>query len=87
MVLTALEQLENSGHHSVRECVEWIYSAITNLFVFIDYKNNNKLLKSPIKRMFLSCMILHNCYCTMNSNITGKYFEFKTKFTLEEYME
>lgn len=83
-----MQELDNSGHSSIRECVQWIYSAITNLFAYVDYKKNMKLLKSPsVNLFFISCMILHNCYCIMNSNITGKYFEMKTAFTLEEYVE
>ena len=54
--------------------MEWHYREIKTLFPFVDYPNKQQLLKTPVRKTFVTTMILRNCYVCLNENETSKYF-------------
>lgn len=87
-ILDGRETLENSGMSSVREPVEWLYGDISSKFPFFDFAKNKKLRQSPVGETYFVCMLLNNCYITMNKCNAPDNFDNGDLYvpTLEEYM-
>ena len=60
--LTDDQQEFNSQMSKVRTCVEWGFGKICQLFAFLDFKKNLKLLLQPIGKYYLVAVILVNCH-------------------------
>lgn len=76
---------ENRMMKKVRVCIEWHYGHLANLFPFIDYKRNVKILQQPCELIYFAASLLRNCHCTLYGNQTSKYFECQPP-TLESFM-
>jgi hypothetical protein len=72
--LSQRELLENSCMGSVRESVEWVFGDIQAKFPFIDCLKNMKLRMSPVPQMYVTCMLMYNCFITMNAGQGYSYF-------------
>ena len=51
--LTAAERDFNKAMSSVRVSVEWTFGKITQLFAFLDFKKDLKLLLQPVRKYYL----------------------------------
>lgn len=82
--ITPQQTIENKVLSKCRESIEWNYGQLKEMWSFIDFKKNLKLLKSPIGVVCVCAMILRNAYVTMNGNITSTYFNYQPP-TLEDW--
>ena len=73
--LTVEEQLFNSRMSSVRECVEWEFGKILQIFAFLDFRKNLKVLLSPVAKFYLVAGLLSNCHTCLYGSQTSRYFD------------
>ena len=78
------EIFENLSMSACRQSVEWNYGQLKNMWKFIDYEKNLKLLSMPVVPMTVSAMILRNASVTLNGNITSSYYHYPPP-SLEEW--
>ena len=78
--------LENSRRMSkVRECVEWGFGKIINLWAFLDFSKNLQMFSSPISTYYTVMAFLTNCHTCLYAGQTSQFFECAPP-TLEEYL-
>ena len=68
--ITEVERLENRVMSSCRH-VEWHDGEMKTMVPFIDYSNEQQLLKTPVRETFVTAMILLNCYVCLNEKKTS----------------
>ena len=83
--LTDDEQQFNSRMSKLRVCVEWGFGKIIQLFAFLDFKKNMKILLQPVGKYFLVGTILTNCHTCLYGSVTGTYFQLAPP-SLETYL-
>ena len=83
--LTDDQQEFNSQMSKVRTCVEWGFWKICQLFAFLDFKKNLKLLLQPIGKYYVVAVILVNFHTCLYGFQTGAYFDLDQP-TLEHYL-
>ena len=83
--LTDDQQEFNSQMSKVRTCVEWGFGKICQLFAFLDFKKNLKLLLQPIGEYYLVAVILVNCHTCFYGSQTAAYFDLDPPM-LETYL-
>lgn len=80
------EQAEfNTLMSSVRQSVEWGFKGIVNLFAFVDFHKNQKMLLQPVGKYYLVAALLTNCHSCLYSNQIATSFGLPSP-TLEEYL-
>lgn len=80
-----LVALKNSRRMSkVRECVEWGFVKIVNLWAFLDFSKNLQMFSSPIASYYTVMAFLTNCHTCLYGGQTSQFFECAPP-TLEEY--
>ena len=83
--LTDDQQEFNSQMSKVRTCVEWGFGKICQLFAFLDFKKNLKLLLQPIGKYYLVAVIPVNCHTCLYGSQTAAYFDLDPPM-LETYL-
>jgi len=71
---TVRETLENKSMSSCREQIEWDYGEMGRFFPFITMDNVLKLSSMPVKKIYLTAMILRNALNCFRPGITSQYF-------------
>jgi len=71
---TVRENLENKALSSCREVIEWDYGDMGNFFPFLKMENVLKLSSMPVKKIYLTAMILRNSLNCFRPNQTSQYF-------------
>lgn len=66
--------LENKCMSSCRECIEWDYGNVGNMWKFVDFKKGLKLRRMPVSHIYLTAMLLRNAYNCFNGGLTSRYF-------------
>ena len=72
--LTPAEIEFNKAMSSVRVSVEWTFGKITQLFAFLDFKKNLKLLLQPVGKYYLVGTLLTNCHTCLYGSQTSTFF-------------
>ncbi|KAK6180681.1 hypothetical protein SNE40_008686 [Patella caerulea] len=83
--LTAAENNFNSQMSSVRECVEWEFGKIINLFAFLDFKKNLKVMLQPVAKYYLVGALISNRHTCLYGSQTSSFFQLQPP-TIEEYL-
>ncbi|KAJ0404081.1 hypothetical protein P43SY_000865 [Pythium insidiosum] len=85
--LTRRQERFNSSMSSMRVSVEWMFGAIVSLWKFLDFSSNQKVLLSPVGKLFILGGFLTNCvFCIRGKNQATAKFGTRLP-TLEEYIE
>lgn len=82
--LTASEKAFNGQMSKVREAVEWSFAEINNLFAFLTYGKNLKVLLQPVGVYSLVAFLLCNAHTILHGSQISTYFECPPP-TLGEY--
>ena len=83
--LTDPQKAFNTAISGVRIAVEWGFGNLLNQFQFLDLKQPEQLLKSPIGKYYLSGVFLFNCYTCFNGGEKSTYFDLAPP-SLDEYL-
>jgi hypothetical protein len=82
-----LYQLFNSSVSKERVAVEWGYARIVNLWAFIDFKKNLKMMGQNVEAFWhLACWLTNLHTCVVGGNQTSQYFGLKPP-TLDEFID
>jgi len=76
----------NRTMSSLRVSVEYGFGKILQLFAFVDFKKNQKLLLSPVKKFYLVAALFTNIHSCLRGNQVATYFDCETPI-LEAYLE
>ncbi|CAG7733807.1 unnamed protein product [Allacma fusca] len=76
----------NTDMSALRVSVEYGFGKIIQLFAFLDFKKNQKLLMQDIKKQYIVGGILANCHTCLNGSQVSRYFSCNPP-TLEEYLQ
>ena len=68
------QQEFNSRMSKLRVPVEWGFSKICQLFAFLDFKKNLKILLQPIGKYYLVAAVLANCHTCLYGSQTSTFF-------------
>lgn len=89
--LTPEEQAFNTQMSAVRTCVEWEFGKLLQLFAFVDFKKNLKVLLQPVASMYVVSALLANCHKCLYGSQTATFFSSAEHEIrpppLEEYLE
>ena len=69
----------------VRECVEWGFGKIVNMWAFLDFKKNLQIYSSPVATYYTVMANLINCHTCYYGGQTSSYFECMPP-KIEEYL-
>ena len=69
----------------VRECVEWGFGKIINLWAFLDFSKNLQIFSSPIATMYTVMAFLTNCHTCYYGGQTSTFFDCLSP-SIEEYL-
>lgn len=83
--LTERQKIFNRDMSALRVHVEYGFGKIIQLFAFLDFKKNQKLLLQPIKLQYIVAALLSNCHTCMNGSQISDYFLCSPP-KLEEYL-
>ena len=83
--LTQQQKDFNTNMSSVRACVEWGFSKITNIFAFLSFHKNLKVYLQPVAKYWIVAAVLTNCHTCLYGSQTGTYFDLQPP-SLEEYL-
>ena len=83
--LTPDQRAFNKDTSSVRQCVEWGFGKVVQLFAFVDFKKNVKLFLHPTDRYYFLAHFLTNCHTCLCGSQTS-FFSRLNPPTLEEYL-
>ena len=83
--LTARQAQFNKRMSKVRISVEWGFGKISQLFAFLDFKKNLKVLLQPVGKYYLVGSILINCHTCLYGSVTSTHFNVMPP-TLENYL-
>lgn len=73
--LTDDESSFNKAMSSCRESVEWGFCKIIQLFSFLDFRKNLKVLLQPVGKYYLVGAILTNCHTCLYDSQISSYFD------------
>ena len=83
--LTDDQQEFNSRMSKLRVSVEWGFGKICQLFAFLDFKKNLKILLQPIGKYYLVAAVLANCHTCLYGSQTSTFFGLDPP-ELEDYL-
>ena len=83
--LTPAEQEFNTAMSSVRVSVEWTFGKIIQLFAFLDFKKNIKVLLQPVGEYYIVGTLLTNCHTCLYGSQTSSFFNVPPP-SLETYL-
>ena len=83
--LTDDQQEFNSRMTKLRVSVEWGFGKICQLFAFLDFKKNLKILLQPIGKYYLVAAVLANCHTCLYGSQTSTFFGLDPP-ELEDYL-
>ena len=83
--LTDDQQEFNSRMSKLRVSVEWGFGKICELFAFLDFKKNLKILLQPIGKYYLVAAVLSNCHTCLYGSQTSSFFGLDPP-ELEDYL-
>ncbi|XP_077560431.1 uncharacterized protein LOC144175200 [Haemaphysalis longicornis] len=83
--LSPQQQNFNSTMSTVRQAVEWGFGKTVNLFAFLDFKKNQKLLLQNVPQMYWVATILTNCHTCIYGSQVGMFFGLRPP-SLHEYL-
>lgn len=83
--LTQAEQEFNTAMSSVRVSVEWTFGKIIQLFAFLDFKKNIKVLLQPVGKYYIVGTLLTNCHTCLYGSQTSSFFNVPPP-SLETYL-
>ena len=83
--ITPAEQQFNTAMSGVRISVEWTFGKIVQLFAYLDFKKNQKLLLQPVGKYYIVGALLTNCHTCLYGSQTSEYFGLMPP-TLEAYL-
>ena len=83
--LTDDQQEFNSRMSKLRVSVEWGFGKICQLFAFLDFKKNLKILLQPIGKYYLVAVVLANCHTCLYGSQTSTFFGLDPP-VLEDYL-
>jgi nuclease HARBI1 len=69
----------------VRECVEWGFGKIVNMWAFLDFKKNLQIHSSPVATYYTVMANVTNCHTCLYGGQTASFFECIPP-TIEEYL-
>lgn len=72
--LNAGQKTFNRSMSRVRVSVEWGFGKISQLFAYLDFKKNLKLLLQPVGKYYLVGAILINCHTCLYGSVTSSFF-------------
>ena len=73
--LTPTEQEFNRAMSAVRVSVEWSFGKIVQLFAYLDFKKNQKILLQPVAKYYLVGTLLTNCHTCLYGSQTTTFFD------------
>jgi hypothetical protein len=84
---TAYEILQNEVMKKIRVTIEWNYGATSNLFQYIDYRRNLKILSggSNVAKSYVVATLLRNFHNCVYASQTAEYFDIAPP-SLESYI-
>ena len=85
-VLTADQKAWNKKMSACRVSVEWGYAKVIQLFPFVDFKKNVKILLQPVGALYTIAALFTNCHTCLHGCETSNFFGMKPP-TLEEYLQ
>ena len=83
--ITPAEQEFNSAMSAVRVSVEWTFGKVIQLFAYLDFKKNQKVLLQPIGKYYIVGAILTNCHTCLYGSQTSQFFNVHPP-TIEVYL-
>ena len=83
--MTAEQKSFNDTMASVRICVEWEFGHLIQKFSFLDFKQPQRIMLSPIAKYFMVSALIKNCHVCLNGSQTSAYFDFDPP-SLAEYL-
>ena len=83
--LTDNEQEFNTQMSKVRVSVEWGFGKIIQMFAYLDFKKNLKVLLQPVGKYYLVASILINCHTCLYGSQTSTFFNLQPP-SLETYL-
>jgi nuclease HARBI1 len=83
--LTPTQKRFNGDMSALRVSVEYGFGKILQLFAFLDFKKNQKLLKQQLKKQYVVAGILANCHTCLNGSQVSEYFDCSPP-SIEEYL-
>ena len=84
--LTAEQAAFNVTMSGLRVSVEWGFGRVQNLFAFCNYKQNLKILLSPVAKYYIVAALLTNCHSCLRRNLISRKFGVRPPH-LEEYLQ
>ncbi|KAF8317712.1 hypothetical protein DL93DRAFT_2187652 [Clavulina sp. PMI_390] len=72
--LTPLEESFNKEMSRYRQCAEWSFGKLANIFPFFDFKKRHRLRLSPVGRWFLVGVLLTNAHTCLYLSETSRFF-------------
>lgn len=72
--LTQAEQAFNASMSAVRVSVEWTFGKIIQLFSYLDFKKNQKVLLQPVGKYYIVGALLTNCHTCLYGSQTTTFF-------------
>ncbi|XP_064462205.1 uncharacterized protein LOC135372615 [Ornithodoros turicata] len=75
----------NEAMSSVRQAVEWGFGKIAGLFAFVDFRENQKLHRQKVARMYKAGALLANCHTCLYGSQVSRYFGVDPP-SLEDYL-
>lgn len=82
--LTPGQREHNRQMSSVRISVEWSFGKIVQLWGFVDYRKNLKLLLQPIGLYYMNAAILTNAHTCLYGSLTGERMDVR-QLSLNQY--
>ncbi|CAN0570154.1 unnamed protein product [Laminaria digitata] len=70
--LTAAQRAYNKESSRVRISVEWQFGKIVQIFPFVDFKQNQQLMLSPVAKFYMVAALLTNAHTTCYGCGTSK---------------
>ena len=88
---TAAQQQFNTLMSAVRTSAEWEFGKMLQLFAFVDFRKNLKVLLQPVGAIYMVSALLTNCYKCLHGNQTASFFATEDHPmmapALEEYLQ
>jgi hypothetical protein len=83
--LSSSQKEFNKDMSALRVHVEYGFGKIVQLFAFLDFKKNQKLLLQPVKIQYITAAILTNCHTALNGSQVSDFFNCYPPM-LEDYL-
>lgn len=79
-------QIFNNAMRAMRVTVEWGFGKIVQIFAFLDFRKNQKLLWQEVSEMYRVATILSNCHTCLYGGNPSQYFHINPP-PLEAYLQ